>query len=55
MTSLHNIWLSKLHISWNLIEGISLPNFISVGCLDQILQGLVKTYRLTRSQKAQSL
>ena len=28
MTSLQNIWFSKLHILWNLIEAISLPNFI---------------------------
>ena len=42
MTSLRNIWFSKLHILWNLIEGISFPNFIGLGCLDQILRGPVK-------------
>ena len=39
MTSFQNIWLSKLHILKNLIEAISLPKFISLGCLDQILRG----------------
>ena len=39
MTSFHNIWFSKLHILYNLIEAISLPNFIGLGCLDQILRG----------------
>ena len=38
MTSLNNIWFSKLHIFQNLIEDISLPSFIGLGCVDQILQ-----------------
>ena len=42
MTLLHNIWFSKLHILYNLIEAISLPSFIGLGCLDQILRGVVK-------------
>ena len=42
VTSLHNIWFSKLHILQNFIEAISLPNFIGLNCLDQILQGLVE-------------
>ena len=37
--SLPNIWLSKLHILKNLIEDITLPIFISLGCLNQILHG----------------
>ena len=40
----------------NLIEAISLPDFIGLSCLDQILRGMVEnTPRLTRSQKAQPL
>ena len=42
MTSLLNIWFLKLHILKKLIEGISLPNFIGLGCLVQILRGLVE-------------
>ena len=42
MTSFHNIWFSKLHILWNLKEGISLPNFIGLDCLDKILRRLVE-------------
>ena len=45
MTSLQNIWLSKLHILWNLIEAASLLNFIGLGFLDQILRGLVENTR----------
>ena len=59
MTSLHTIWFSKLYILWKLIEAISLPNFIGLGCLNQILRGLVENTppppRLTCSQKDQSL
>ena len=36
MTSLHNMWFSKLHILWNLIEAISLLS------LDQILRDVVE-------------
>ena len=55
ITPLHNIWSPKLHILWNLIEGISLPNFIGLGCRDHILLGLVEntfpqTYTLSKSQ-----
>ena len=39
MTSLHNIWFSKLHTLWKLIETISFPGFIDLNCLDQILRG----------------
>ena len=54
MTSLHNIWFSKLHILQNLIEAISLPNSIALGCLNQILRGMVEnippqTYTLSKS------
>ena len=57
MTPLSNIWFSKLHILWNMIGAISLPNFIDLACLDQILRGLVEntppppqTYTLSKSQ-----
>ena len=54
MTSLQNFWFSKLHILQNLIGTICLPNFIDLGCLDQILRGLVEntlpqTYTLSKS------
>ena len=54
MTSLHSIWLSKLYILKNVINSISLPNFIGLDCLNQILRGLVEntpsqTYMLSKS------
>ena len=55
--SFHNIWFAKLHILYNLMEAISLPNFIGLGFLDQVLRGLVENtpLDLTHSQEAQSL
>ena len=60
MTSFHNIGHSKFHILWNIIQAISLPSFIGLGCLDKILRLGWKTplpspSRFTCSEKAQSL
>ena len=53
MTSLHNVWFSKLHTWWNLIEAVSLVSFIGLGCLDQLLWAVVdntpQTYTLSKS------
>ena len=38
MTSFHNIGFSKLRISYDIIEDITLPSFIGLGCLNQILR-----------------